>query len=64
MIIYSTIAKNNDKNKGSFTIKLLDCENEGDTAQLRELPSPFREDAKMHREHTKIAKIFHSKANL
>jgi hypothetical protein len=61
VIQYSSIAKQNDKSKPSFTIKLLDCENDGETASPREHPSPFREDSKLHLEHTLVARLFHTK---
>lgn len=41
LINYSSIAKNNDKNKTGFTIKLQDCENDEDH-DYSESISPFR----------------------
>jgi len=57
---YSSIAKENDRGKGAFTIKLLDCDNEQESS-LEESFSPFRESAKLRIEHVKIAKLFHFK---
>lgn len=48
MIQYSSIAKQHDKNKPGFTIKLMDCANDTDAASPREHPSPFRENPKRH----------------
>jgi hypothetical protein len=46
VIQYSSIAKQHDKNKPGFTIKLMDCANDTDAASPREHPSPFRENPK------------------
>jgi len=35
VIHYSSIAKNNDKAKTGFTIKLLDCEHDGEASSPR-----------------------------
>ncbi len=35
IIHYSSIAKNNDKSKTGFTIKLLDCEHDGEASSPR-----------------------------
>jgi hypothetical protein len=61
VIQYSSIAKQHDKNKPGFTIKLLDCANDTDAASPRERPSPFRENPKRHLEHTEVARLFHLK---
>ena len=41
LVNYSSIAKNNDKNKTGFTIKLQDCENEHEESYSESI-SPFR----------------------
>lgn len=61
-IQYSSIAKQHDKNKPGFTIKLLDCANDTDAASPREHHSPFRENPKRHLEHMEVARLFHAKA--
>jgi hypothetical protein len=61
VIQYSSIAKQHDKNKPGFTIKLLDCANDTDAASPREHHSPFRENPKRHLEHMEVARLFHTK---
>ena len=59
-INYSSIAKNNDKTKNGFSIKLLDCDDNNDNS-FSESASPFRKSIKTRLVHFRIAALFHTK---
>lgn len=51
-IQYSVIAKNTEKMKMGFSIRLVDCGNDKDVASPGELESPFRMSHQKRLKHT------------